>query len=128
MTKFNVFFCDDIRQEVTGKHLLVGVYSGDLIPASVPSTFPLCVLVRVQGIKGHHRFRAKMTSPDGSIAMDIEDDFDMPPAGDGFPLTFVGATIQVDGPGDITMEIALDDGVPETIGTLKVYIPPPPAQ
>jgi hypothetical protein len=37
-------FCDDIRQEVTGKRMLIGVYGTDLVVPQFPVTLPqLCV-------------------------------------------------------------------------------------
>lgn len=33
-----VIVCDDIRKEVTGKDILIGVYSGDIIVQDIPAT------------------------------------------------------------------------------------------
>ncbi len=41
-------FCDDVRQEVTGKLTLVGCYTDSMVVAKFPATIPrLCVLVRI---------------------------------------------------------------------------------
>lgn len=123
MTKFSAFFCDEVRQEITGKHFLIGVYSGDLIPATTPSSFPLSALVRVQGLKGKHHFKVRMLSPDGSVSMEIEDDVDVPEQADCFPIAFSGAIIQVAAPGYVSIEVTLDQGEPEVIATLRVHSP-----
>lgn len=39
----SALICDDIRREITGKDILIGVYAGDLIVPAVPFTFPLTV-------------------------------------------------------------------------------------
>lgn len=36
----SVLYCDDARQEVTGKAILVGVYRGDLIVRALPAMLP----------------------------------------------------------------------------------------
>lgn len=126
MTRFNVFFCDEVRQEITGKHFMIGVYSGDLIPAASPGSFPLSAIVRVQGLTGKHHFHMRLLSPNGVVSMDIEDDVDLPDEADGFPITFGNAIIQVDGPGYIIMEMSIDQGDPAVIATLKIHSPETP--
>ncbi|KKB81043.1 hypothetical protein VW35_02425 [Devosia soli] len=121
--KYTVVFCDDIRQETSGKNILIGVYSGDLLPAVVPGSFPLSVYIKVQGLSGHHRFRMKLTSPNGHIAMEIEDEVEFVPESDSLPLSFQNAVIQVESAGKITVEFTLDDNDPEIIGELAVHIP-----
>lgn len=123
MTKFTAFFCDEVRQEITGKHFLIGVYSGDLIPATSPGSFPLSALVRVQGLTGKHHFKMRLLSPNGAVSMEIEDDVELPEEADGFPIAFGGAVIQVDDPGFISIEMTIDRGDPEVIATLKVHSP-----
>lgn len=123
MTRFTVFFCDEVRQEITGKHFMIGVYSGDLIPAQSPGSFLLSALVRVQGLKGEHHFHMRLLSPTGSVAMEIEDDVNLPEEADAFPITFGGARIEVAGPGFITMEMSVDHSEPEVIASLKVHSP-----
>ncbi len=42
-------FCDDVRQEVTGKMLYVGVYNGELIAAAYPILLPKPAVVAHYG-------------------------------------------------------------------------------
>ena len=43
----DAIFCDDMRQEVTGKSILIGVYSSIMIVGSYPTTLPqLCVVIK----------------------------------------------------------------------------------
>lgn len=45
----NAILCDFMRQENTGKHILIGVYNGDVVldamPASIPLTFWVDVVI-----------------------------------------------------------------------------------
>lgn len=124
MTKISVVFCDDIRREDNGKHLLIGVYSGDLIPGQIPSRFFICMLARVQGLNGHHHIRLQVLSPDGSVAVEIDDNLELDGTADGFPLAIVQIPILVEGPGDIIAQLAIDGGEMNEIGSLRIFIPP----
>lgn len=53
-----VIFCDDIRFEMSGKMLLVGVYPEDLVPSVMPQTLVLSFWVRLKGVSaGTHNLR-----------------------------------------------------------------------
>lgn len=40
-------FCDDVRQETSGKFIFVGVYSDDMVVSKFPATLPkLCILAK----------------------------------------------------------------------------------
>ncbi len=43
-----VLFCDDIRFEMSGKMLFVGVYLDDLVPVVLHLVIQLAIWVRVQ--------------------------------------------------------------------------------
>jgi hypothetical protein len=41
-----VMLCDDIRQEINGKHILIGVYSGNqIIVPAMPFTIPISIWI-----------------------------------------------------------------------------------
>lgn len=44
-----VAFCDDIRFENTGKAIIIGLYSEDLIPSHLPQVTPMSFWVRLYG-------------------------------------------------------------------------------
>ena len=61
--------CDDIRQESSGKFILIGVYSGDLIVPSFPYTLTLSYLVLVKGSHvGDVKFQFDVTLNDKQVA------------------------------------------------------------
>lgn len=51
MNLHNLTVCDDIRQEASGKFILVGVYSNGILIREVPGTFPLQVWFLVESEK-----------------------------------------------------------------------------
>jgi hypothetical protein len=66
---FNVIFCDDIRREISGKEILIGVYSSDILIPSVPTVLgiSLWIQIRARG-KGAARSRLRVTDPSGNTA------------------------------------------------------------
>lgn len=46
-----VIVCDDIRKEVTGKEILIGVYSGEIVLPSFPSWFPASLWFEIETLE-----------------------------------------------------------------------------
>lgn len=120
--EFTAIFCDDIREETNGKLLLIGVYSGDLIPGVVPGSFPLSLMVKAHGLTGKHKFEVTVTSP-GDNQVTMGGDIDVPSEVRAFPLIFAGFPINLASYGEITADITLDDGEATRIGRLAVTKP-----
>ena len=56
-------FCDEIRREDNGKPILIGVYTDDLVPGTLPALFPLSVWKKAEGKDaGNHPFSVKSPS------------------------------------------------------------------
>lgn len=124
MTTYAVFFCDDVRQEVSGKHVLIGTYTGNLIPGAVPSTFPMSIVVKVQGLTGKHSFSMQLLAPDGTSVLNVSDELDVPEDIGGFPLIFVDAPMTVKGAGDIRVMMSIDGEPAVAAGFLTVQLAP----
>lgn len=45
-----VIFCDDIRQEVNGKFILLGVFSGNMVVSGFPTSQKLCAFVTLDAV------------------------------------------------------------------------------
>jgi hypothetical protein len=71
--RFEILFCDDVRQEANGKHILIGVFGADILPTMLPGVLPLAIYLRVFGMtKGDHHFRITLTTNDGDLLGEIE--------------------------------------------------------
>lgn len=58
---FDAIFCDDLRQEVNGKLIAVGIYPDDLVPSILPQTVPISVWGRIQGLEpGQHELHVSI--------------------------------------------------------------------
>lgn len=122
----DAIFCDDIRQENTGKFLFIGVYPGDLIPSTIPAAFPMAVFLRVHGMPaGNHKFSAKLISPSGAVLFEQEGDMETNSEGIPIVLIFSGFLANIDSAGDLAAKITID-GRDLTAGSLRI-LPPPQA-
>ncbi len=75
MLDFNVgavVACDDVRKEMTGKDLLIGVYPGKLNAAQIPGTVALAFWIEIQPNKiGSLELDLQVELPDGSSPVNI---------------------------------------------------------
>lgn len=119
----DVLFCDDIRQETSGKFLFVGVYPGDLIPQTIPAAFPLALFLRVYGLPpGRHGFLVSVTYPDGSLFFKQQDEIDAAP-NNTVALIFGGLQAVINTPGDLEASIEIA-GKKIPAGHLRILHPP----
>ena len=44
----NIVICDDVRREVTGKDILIGVYNGDIVVPSFPASIRIVLWVQFE--------------------------------------------------------------------------------
>lgn len=76
VTPVSVIVCDDIRQEISGKKILIGVYSEDVIVQSLPTTLTLCFWIQVfrkNSYAGNAKIR--VTDPSGNISGEMSLNF-----------------------------------------------------
>ncbi|MGV8833273.1 MAG: DUF6941 family protein [Devosia sp.] len=121
---FTTVFCDDVRQETSGKHILIGVYGGELVPGSMPSSFPISLYIKLSDVApGHHSFRLKISVSNGGHSAEIAGEVDLPASTAVFPMVFAGLPMNVDKYGEIIAELAFDDQPAVVIGKLSVSQP-----
>ena len=123
--KAETLFCDDIRQELNGKHILIGVYGADLVPFQLPSTFPISVWVRLWEIPvGQHAVTFRLHAPNQASTAEMKGQIDVSDASAPIVLVFGGLPMQVTSPGEAVAELVLNDGEPIRVGALKISEPP----
>lgn len=126
--KISALFCDDVRQEANGKHILVGVYPGDLISSGPGLSFPMSIWARLQGVqKGKHHFRLHIKTDDKSTDLSIEGEIDS--ISDEVPAIFAatGFPVIVNEPSVLRALISLDNEHYTEIASLKVSAARPPS-
>jgi hypothetical protein len=117
-------FCDDIRQENNGKLIFIGVYPVDLVPGAMPSTFPMALWLRAEGLgKGNHSFTFRLTGPTGDVILEQQDTIDLPEDDKPLVLLFAGFLVSVTKTGEIKGTLTLD-GQDYEAARLIVTMPP----
>ncbi len=120
-------FCDDIRQEITGKHILIGVYGADLVPSILPTAFPIAIWIRVWGLQpGNHQFEMFLIDPSGREAGKLSAETNVETSDAPTVFAMSGIPIELQKAGDIIVQFAFDGGDLIEVGRLKVS--PPPAE
>lgn len=60
----HALLCEDIREEKTGKHTLVGVYSGDVDISGIPGTMAIALYIELQVIiPGKYELSLRLSGP-----------------------------------------------------------------
>lgn len=116
-------FCDDIRREDNGKAILIGVYTNDLIPGTLPTNLSLSLWLDVRGIpEGHHQVKISVNPPAGE-KISIPGEIDVHSTERPVTLMFVGVPVILSEPGLIKIFIDIS-GIEVVAGQLIVTEPP----
>jgi len=122
-------FCDDIRKEVTGKEILIGVYSGDLLVPHLPAPVVLAIWVpfeRIEGKSGKIPIEFRLLDDNnrpigyGSAEIEVSD------TADTGSLSFPSLGAMLDHSGRLVFQLKQYDDSWQTIASLKVGIRPAP--
>lgn len=132
-----VIYCDDIRQEVSGKLTLVGVYSNILYAQAIPIVLPkLCIIARLVSPidQPASSFGVRIFSDDEILKEWSPEDIDLPLDGSEdvesdstcwiYQAFLTFSPLPVDKPCTIRIEIDVDSETIEGL-PLKIRHPPP---
>ncbi len=125
----NAIACDDIRQEVNGKFILIGVYSGDVILPFIPVTLPISFWMMAHPSKeGNYHIQFRLTLPGesptqtkGEMIVQVKEESTTAVA---LPLPPI--FLQIGAPGQITLDYREGDGPWKTVCTLEAKLAPAP--
>lgn len=117
-------FCDDIRIENTGKHILIGVYGVDLLPSFLPVNVTLGAWVRFSGLeKGQKRYSLRLKGPSGSEVLSLDGETEILRSDDPTIFSLLPVPVNIDQTGSITLEFGFDGEPCVEIGRLRVSPP-----
>ena len=99
--------CDDIRQEITGKFILVGVYGEAFVPATLPTQVGLSFAVWVNLPEpGQYTLRVNlMTEPDNQIVGNMALNFSTAVASKQVPIPLPSLVFMIGQPGALVMRV-----------------------
>jgi len=123
----NAVFCDDIRREVTGKHILIGVYGGDIILPHLPAPVVLAVWVpfkRENSAEGKIpiEFRVVTTGDDNQALGYGSMEITISGATEEGALTFPALAMMINRPGALVFQLKQYDEPWQNIASLKVGV------
>lgn len=117
--KFDAIFCDDIRTEMNGKLILIGVYTSNII-APLPQKLGVCVHLRFfSDTAGTHKITFKLSGPDGFAA---EGDGQIETSRDNMngSLSLPPVAADIKSEGDIEFWVGVDGQDQEIAGCIAV--------
>ena len=73
----NRILCDDIRQEQNNnKHILIGVYSGNIVASQIPAEIQLAFYIEIEAAAGHYDMAIRLSGPQKGEGVVIPAPFD----------------------------------------------------
>jgi hypothetical protein len=105
----SVLLCDDIRREVNGKAILIGVYSGDIIVPTAPTSLGLSLWLQGRAIEASLTVRIRLESVSNATAV-VTEAGSLPEAstiapGESFLFALSGLIVQIAGQGDLRVHM-----------------------
>lgn len=114
-------FCDDIRVELNGKQILIGVYTGDILTTQFPVMLHLSVWCRVTGLPaGKHSFEFSLDVGNGN-KIGLRGEIELKP-GQPSVLAFGGLPISVNETTELIAAINFDEHGFLPAGSIKVLL------
>jgi hypothetical protein len=120
--EFDLIFCDDVRQEVTNKQILIGVYASDMRVSQVPILVPVALWIRIKNIVvGNHPFSIELKfERSKAVIANIDGEISLVNEGEPANIVVAGLPVNVVESDRIIAKISLDGGALKTIGSLRV--------
>lgn len=124
----HAIFCDDIRIELNGKFILIGVYTGGLTVHETPQVFGLATFIEIDGLPiGKHHVRPAVEFYDGnetvhvgSLDLMVEVVDEQTPA----ILFPTGLEVHIQSAGTLRLELSVNGEAPISAGVLRVDVAP----
>src|SRR6266436_9523709 len=118
----NVLICDDVRREVTGKEIIIGVYGDEMMVPSLPVSLNLSLWIRVFFENAEAMYVDFAIVGEGGI--NLVQPQRLPIAGQQanrqMSVVLSGIPIQVQMPGPVTFRWCLKGGSWEDLATVRV--------
>lgn len=122
----SLIICDDVRKEINGKDILIGVYSGTISVPVYPSVFPAAFWIEIepQGV-GTIPCRFKIDTPSGNPPIEFGADLDV--TGPGTAVLVVGGVpLSLERDGEIVVSAQIGSEEMKVVRRKKVQRGPAP--
>jgi hypothetical protein len=127
--KASVVFCDDIRQEVSGKFILLGVYTAEIVCHQAPANLTLSTYIQISGLNlGLHHISAKVTlnteEKPVHVIGTIDADLDITKPEFASSIVPTGLVVSCDRNSVLSVHLTIDKGREFLAGSIGVTISP----
>lgn len=120
----SAIICDDVRREINGKDILIGVFGSGMKIGAIPSLVSLSFWLELYATAGSHELTLRMIDPNGATVFQTPTN-KVETKIDGFNHSaIVGAPIQISLTGDFKLQINTQSGEWQTIRTLNIISDP----
>lgn len=119
-------FCDDIRIEATQKHILIGVYSDEVMVHSAPATIGIALWLRIHGIAaGKHKIHIQAFLEHGDerkLCGEIGADLEVLRGNRAMAINTPTVLFPIEKSGMLKYFISVDDEPPQDAGSLIITV------
>jgi len=111
--------CEDIRQEINGKYILIGVFSADIrvVQFPIPVSFALWLPTIAEGT-GSVNIEVRIVSPTGAFLAQAKANVEIGVAGRG-AIPVPPAVVQIQEPGMLKFQVKVESGEWETVAEIE---------
>lgn len=122
----NVILCDDVRREVTGKDIIIGVYGGKVAVGAYPAMISAAIWIELEVDRiGRIDGEVQIATPSGNPPVSVVFQIDATELGPS-PLAVGGLPIVLEHDGEITISLREPGGNFEVIKRKVVQRGEPP--
>ena len=119
-----VQFCDDIRQEMNGKYILIGCYGGVMTLSAFPFVTRLCAFITAE-LSSHSAdvrvvYKLRSGAKIGELSFSVEAPEDSGGNLERGQIPLPGIPISLSSPDEISISWSVGGGPLEEIGSLRV--------
>lgn len=113
--------CDDIRHEVTGKQILIGVCSGTILVPSFPAALTLALRLEQEPRRtGTVPFNVRLATNRGTVLFSADMELEILAAEEPATLGFGGIRVALTDPCELHLEVREGDGASRTVKRKRV--------
>jgi len=119
--------CDNVRHEVTGKQILIGVYTGTILVPSFPAALTLALWLEQEPRRtGTVPFSVRLATDRGTVLFSAEMEFEILAAEEPATLVFGGIRVPLTDPCALHVEVREGDAAWRTVKRKRVARRPDP--
>ncbi len=121
----NIIITDDVRREISGKDILIGVYSGNIITEKFPSEFVFCVWMSIRSKRvGKFHLQIQTLGPSKLVISDFSTDVGVTSEDNHASFVLGAIKTELQQEGNISVRARVDDGQWQecySIGVMKAF-------